>query len=190
MGSKRIGLAGVMAGALIAAGPSVAQEFYVGGSLGFGNTDVDTSYGFSSSPDTSTLALFGGARFSLSGTPGAGFFVGAEAEIFQVSGMDGGFEAYENVDDKMQGAQAELHLGYAIDNMLFYGFVGRGNNDLDGEYIEGRTSSKIHGIGAEFGINERLAVRVEHAISRMHVDACSSYDVDRRDFSVGLVFGF
>lgn len=188
---RRFRLAGVAAGALLAAGPSVAQEFYAGGSIGLGNLDVDTSYGFGSSGDSRALALFGGARFTLGGTPGAGFYVGAEAEIFRAAGFGGGtFEGYEGIDDKVQGMQAELHLGYAMDRMRFYGFVGRGRNDVNGLWIEGSTGSDIYGIGAELGIRDNLALRVEHAISRMQVDACSSYEVDRRDFSVGLVFGF
>ena len=161
-------------------------------SLGLGTADSDTGFAFSGSDDTSAIALFAGARFQLDPVNSGGLYAGVEAEIFRATGHGGSlFDDFEEMDDVVTGIQGELHLGYSVDTMRFYGFIGRGSANIGGRWVyDDSPSSKIHGVGAEFDIGQKMAVRVEHAITKMHVDACSSYDVKRRDTSVGLVIEF
>ena len=181
---------------ILTAAPIYADEFYVGGSISSSTLDSSIRNGRSiDKVNTNAAALFAGYRKSFNSEGATGFYAGLELQLNKSNGFykvpdDDGDREYENFGDTETNLQGELHLGYKFNKFRIYGFIGAGNIDIGGDWVRDSNISNIKGIGVEYNVNKKLAVRAEAALSEIQIDACSDYDVDKKDISVGLLYKF
>lgn len=166
--------------------PAIAQDFYAGATLSYGEIELDLF--IDQSNNTRALDVFGGARFDI----GSNVYVGVE---LQGTFSDGYIVEYNNNGSSTQTFQGEVHLGYTMDWGSIYGFAGVGNTDFSGLGNSGVTmdsSISLGGVGAEVPVTESLAFRVEVELSNMTVtdNCCGVYDVTTKELSVGAVYNF
>ncbi len=171
------------------ASPAWAQEFYVGAGLGTGEIDFSPEGAGDHVSAVQSVSVLAGVRFDV----GSNFFLGAEVQSSHGTGYD---EDYPNDGIGSGGAinQAEIHFGYDGGSNRFFGFVGTGNLTFDDMgYIDDLSGPTVFGVGAEFGVTDRMSIRVETEFSTMSIDDdCSSFigDVEKQDVSAGVVFSF
>ena len=171
------------AGFAALATPLAAQDFYVGSTVSSGEFDLGT--GSSGEVSIQGLSVFGGARVDT----GGGFFLGAELQAAKSSGYGG--ITYEPFDDKQKVFQAEVHAGIVAGTTRYFGFVGVGDAPMSRDYGTDQSPLNVIGVGAEIGITDTTAIRVEAEIGKMSIDGCSTHDdVMKREFSAGVVFSF
>ena len=176
-----IGLAAV-------ATPLWAQEFYVGSTFSSGNfTSEGLGFGGSSSAQIQSIDVMGGVRMDV----GSGYFLGAE-----IQGSYGtGYPAFDpEMLENNSITQAEVHFGYTAGSTKFFGFLGTGQTNIDrAPVISGASNPAIVGLGAEFSVSDRAAIRLEAEFSTMSIEdaCCGTYDpVKQQDISAGIVFSF
>ncbi|WP_239113253.1 outer membrane protein [Shimia biformata] len=143
---------------------------------------------------------FGGPQPELESTSGVGAFVGYNWQ--RGNAVFGGELAYTSFETPFEGFASsfqnnaiELRArgGYAMNNILFYGFVGYATSELDDAGNVFEQSGASYGIGAEYLIKNRYSVGLE--LSRRSVsgeDALASgtlgTDVDMVTFRAGYHF--
>lgn len=166
--------------------PAVAQDYYAGAILSYGEIELDLFNDMTN--DTRALDIFGGARFDV----GSNVYVGVE---LQGTISDGYIVEYNNNGSRTQTFQGEVHLGYTMDWGRVYGFAGFGNTDFSGlgnSDVTMDSSISLGGVGADITISDNLAVRIEVELSNMSVtdNCCGVYDVSTKELSLGAVYNF
>ena len=169
--------------------PAYAQQFYGGGSLGFSDFDYDGTNTGSYSSSGGSIALFGGVRFGLNQASSSGMFIGGEVEVAYENGYSANL-AWDSIDNSASSYQGELHLGFRSDNVTYFGFVGVGQKNVSHTPDLGESNYKFVGLGADIGLSENLALRIEAEIGEMSIDSCDSYDLRKTEINCGLVFTF
>lgn len=178
-----------LVGATFLTFPAYAQEFYAGGSIGYSDFDYDGSFSGSYSSNGAQIAVFGGARFGLSDASSNGMFIGGEIEVASERGYDADF-AWDPIGDSASSYQGELHIGFRSGNVTYFGFVGVGHKDISIPSWGSHSNYKFAGAGADIGLSENLALRIEAEIGEMSIDLCDSYDLRKTEVNCGLVFTF
>ena len=172
------------AGLAALATPVAAQDFYAGGSISVGTFDLQTGTD-SGTASIQGINVFGGARVDT----GGGFFLGAELQASKTTGY--GDITYEPFEDAQTILQAEIHGGIVSGNTRYFGFVGVGDAPMSRDYEFGQSQLGVIGIGAEVGLSDTTAIRVEAEVGKMSIDGCSTHDdVLKREVSAGVVFSF
>ena len=168
------------------AAPVAAQDFYAGLSFGSGNFSSEHTSGTEVESSTQSFNAYGGARFDI----GSGFFAGVEIQGSNGSGYQG---RYPYLQDELFTYQGELHLGYTVNDIRIYGFLGLGETNFE-EFADELVpeTMTLGGIGVEIPLHENISARVEHEMSRLSIEdtCCGSYDVEMNEFSLGLVYNF
>lgn len=164
-----------------------AQDFYVGAALSSGDWDLFPGSERGSTETLSTTLVFAGARVDV----GQGFFIGGELQSSRGTGYDDAYWAFD--DGTAQSInQAELHFGYKVGSTTLFGFVGEGSNGFtDNEAISSSDGPTVRGVGAEIGVADNIAVRVEAEMGKLSfTDPCGTYDPEVNSFSAGVIFSF
>jgi outer membrane immunogenic protein len=136
---------------------------YLGGNLGYAWGDVSRSR-------TEPSGLVGGVQGGFNAQNGA-FVYGLEADI-QASGAQDTFAPYKFSNPWFGTVRGRV--GYAFNNVMFYGTGGLAFGELRGETFglsESRTSAGwTVGVGAEFGFAPNWSAKVEY----LYVDLSSN----------------
>lgn len=148
--------------------------FYAGLSIGRGSASDD---GGVTETDTDPVGLQIGYLRDL-GT----FVVGGE-----LAHVRGGYDAFPAND--WNSTRAKLIGGFDAGRFLPYGFVGLSNYKVTGA-SEFSDTVTIYGLGAKFGVTQKLAVGLEYVVENKDDFDSTGSDLESNDLSLRLDYRF
>lgn len=191
-------------GLFLTSTPTYAQQFYAGGSIlqtsldsysqscNWNGSACDYSWvDYNDASDTG-FAVFAGVRYNFTQDTPGGFYAGLEAQLTRTKGIDDAVGGYGDLENNMNYAQLEIHAGYEFQKFRVYGFMGKTNFSTKptASWISPDDLSTVKGVGVEFDVTEKLAVRAELELSDIQIDYCTAVKVEKQDLSLGLVYKF
>jgi outer membrane immunogenic protein len=137
---------------------------YIGGNLGYAWGSVDNA-----APQPSGVS--GGVQAGYNWQLGSPVVLGLEGDL-QATGADDTFAPYKFSNPWFGTIRGRI--GYAINNILFYGTAGLAFGELQGETFglsESHTNAGwTAGVGAEFGLSPNWSAKIEY----LYVDLSDS----------------
>ncbi|MGH6764103.1 MAG: outer membrane protein [Bradyrhizobium sp.] len=138
---------------------------YLGGNLGYAWGSIDSN-------STSPSGFAGGVQAGFNWQPGQGPWVfGIEGDL-QASAADDTFAPWKFSNPWFGTVRGRV--GYAVDNVLFYGTGGLAFGELTGETFglseSHTTAGWTAGVGGEFGFAPRWSAKIEY----LYVDLSDS----------------
>lgn len=166
-----------------------ALEFYVGTSIGYGNFDYKGDVSGSHSSSGAAASIFGGARLPLNPEATNGFFIGGELEISTENGWNANVPL-GIIQDGANSLQVEFHLGYRTPKVAYFGYAGVASKGIDQLPDFQESAYTFVGIGADIGLSERLALRIEAELGDMTIHTLDTYELRKTELNIGLVYNF
>lgn len=170
--------------AFVVGAPAFAQQFYVGGAVELGSTEMSDCCGGEFEGDLRMGSVLGGLRFDVN----ANYFVAGEVETSL-------FTSYEtdtwSGDDIDRVTRARVLAGYDFGQIAAFAAVGGTwvSGPLAGSGLEDSAEGWNYGIGGNYAVNDRVDVRLEVIHDETEFEN-GTYSWDNTSLRAGAIVNF